>query len=198
MSSKPRQISSGKVVVLMGPSGSGKGTLLSFLRETYPDFLFAVSATTRAKRPGEQDGVNYHYLSLEQFKQAKQNGELLEWAQFAGNYYGTLRSEVTNALANNKVIVLEIEVQGVEQLQQQLPADMLRVIYVDAGDWDTLKERIQARAPISSDELIGRKERYEIESVGKDVAHYVVHNGNGEVEAAKTQLKSIIDTLMSK
>lgn len=197
MSAQPSQTSSGKVVVVMGPSGSGKGTLLSFLRDTYPDFLFAISATTRAMRPGEIDGVNYHYLSVAQFEEAVRKGDLLEWAQFAGNYYGTPRSEVTNALAHDKTIVLEIEIQGVEQLREQLPKEVLHVIYVDAGEWNILKQRIQARAPISSEELVARRNRFELESAGKSVAQYVVENRDGELEAAKEQLKSIIDTIMS-
>lgn len=197
MSSQPGHTSSGKVVVVMGPSGSGKGVLLAFLKNSYPDLRFAVSATTRAKRPGEVDGVNYHYMTVEQFEQAKEQGDLLEWAEFAGNYYGTLRSEVEQALANNKSIVLEIEVQGVEQLQKLYAADVLHTIYVEAGEWDTLKERIQSRAPITERELEQRKRRYDVESAGKGIAKYVVHNPDGGLDSAKEQLKAIVDKLIS-
>lgn len=187
----------GRVIVIFGPSGSGKGTLFSYVRQRHPEFVYPVSATTRAQRPQERDGVNYHFLSREAFQERVKNGAFLEWAEFAGNWYGTLKSEILEPLAKGKTVVLEIEVQGVEQLRELLPEEALTTIYIDAGSWEELKARITARAPVSDEELERRYERYQEEVRFREIADYTIHNKEGELEHTKRRLDEIITQAIS-
>jgi len=107
----------GRLFVLSGPSGVGKSTVLREIRRLVPELWYSVSATTRGMRPGEIDGVNYHFLTDEQFAELVASGELLEWAHFAGNHYGTPRVPVEQRLAAGDDVLLEIEVQGARQVR---------------------------------------------------------------------------------
>ena len=114
----------GLLVVVSGPAGSGKGTVNQKLLGA-GDFVFSVSATTRAPRPGEADGVNYHYIAREEFEARIARGELLEHTQYCGNYYGTLRSETEAVLASRRNLLLEIEVEGAMNIKRQYPEAVL-------------------------------------------------------------------------
>ena len=105
-------MSKGLLIVLSGPSGVGKGTVCTALRSCNPEIVYSVSATTRTPRDGEREGINYFYKSQEQFREMIDHDELLEWAEYVGNYYGTPRSFVNETIHNGKDIILEIEVQG--------------------------------------------------------------------------------------
>ena len=107
----------GRLFVLSGPSGVGKSTVLSRVRKLIPDLWYSVSATTRPRRPGEVDGVNYHFVSPERFAELIATGRLLEHARFAGNWYGTPRDPVEERLAAGQDVLLEIEVQGARQVR---------------------------------------------------------------------------------
>src|SRR6476659_199174 len=109
------------VFVITGPSGVGKGTLIRLLRERVPELALSVSATTRAPRPGEEDGVDYHFLSDEEFAAKVAAGEFVEWAQYSGRRYGTLRAELQRHLDAGHPVVLEIEVQGARQVRNAMP-----------------------------------------------------------------------------
>ena len=98
----------GKLIVLTGPSGVGKGTLMNEILQRYPELHYSVSATTRSPRPGEVNGKNYYFISRNQFEELVTQGEFLEWAEFAGNCYGTLREAVLNHVQSGKLVVLEI------------------------------------------------------------------------------------------
>jgi len=108
----------GRLFVLSGPSGVGKSTVLSRVRELIPDLWYSVSATTRPRRPGEVDGVNYHFVSPDRFAELIATGRLLEYARFAGNWYGTPRDPVEERLAAGQDVLLEIEVQGARQVRE--------------------------------------------------------------------------------
>lgn len=110
-------MSRGRLFVLSGPSGVGKSTVLAELRTLLPDLWYSVSATTRAMRPGEVDGVNYHFVTQERFRELIEDGRLLEHAHFAGNWYGTPRDAVEERLAAGADVLLEIEVQGARQVR---------------------------------------------------------------------------------
>ena len=110
-----------KVIVITGPSGVGKGTLIAELLERIPELELSVSATTREPRPGEVDGREYHFLSPEEFERRVEAGDFLEHATYSGNRYGTLRSEVESRLAAGRSVVLEIEVQGARQIRESMP-----------------------------------------------------------------------------
>src|ERR671928_629357 len=110
-----------RVFVITGPSGVGKGTLIRLLRERVPELALSVSATTRAPRPGETDGVDYHFLSDEEFQRRVDAGEFVEWAEYSGRRYGTLREELERHTSGGRPVVLEIEVQGARQVRSTLP-----------------------------------------------------------------------------
>ncbi len=181
----------GKLIIVVGPTGSGKGTLVQHALETFPNLVFPVSATTRAPRPTEVDGVNYHFLTETEFKRRIEAGELLEWAQYGGNYYGTLVSEVMPALEEGKSVMLEIEVQGARQVLDLFPEDAVG-IFIDAGSWEELEERVRARAPITDAELEKRRKRYDDELTFKEQASFVIKNPNGKLEEAKQAFAKVV------
>ena len=154
--------------MVTGPSGVGKGTLIRTLRERFPGLELSVSATTRAPRPGEEDGVDYHFLSADEFERRLEAGEFLEHAEYAGNRYGTLRSEIGRAsAAGARALVLEIEVQGARQVREALPGavqvfiappseEALRTRLVGRGA--DAPEQIERRLEVARDELRAREE----------------------------------------
>jgi guanylate kinase len=133
----------GRLIVLTGPSGVGKGTLLKHLCQRHPGLQVSVSLTTRAPRPGEIAGQSYIFVSREEFQAAIQAGELLEWAEYAGNYYGTPRQPVAQALQQGKWVILEIEVVGARQIRQNFP--QAHLIFICPPTWETLEQRLRQR-----------------------------------------------------
>lgn len=185
----------GIFVLVVGSSGSGKNTLITAARETNPRLAFAVSATTRPIRDGEVDGVNYHYLSDEEFTRRVESGDFVEWAEYGGNRYGTLRSELEPKLAAGKIILKDIEVQGVRQIREILPKQEYRIVFIDAGSWEELVERIQLRAPMTETELAARHARYDDERTFLTEADHVVSNKEGELDAAKADFIRFVSSL---
>src|ERR1700760_91730 len=110
-----------RVIVITGPSGVGKGTLIRALRDRVPGLVLAISATTRDPRPGEHDGVDYHFLTGDEFERRIRAGEFVEHADYSGRRYGTLRSELERGLRDGAAVVLEIEVQGARQVREAIP-----------------------------------------------------------------------------
>jgi len=188
----------GHLILLMAPTGSGKGSLEKHIFAKFPELVFSVSCTTRNPRPGEIDGVNYHFLTREEFQRKIEDGEFLEWAEFGGNLYGTLKSEITGRLSKGQVVLNEIELQGVEALQTLIPKEYLSVIYIEAGGWDVLRKRAQARAPISDKELDLRHQRFLVESKWKPYADYIIENQDGKMEEAKLQFEKIVRDILEK
>jgi guanylate kinase len=144
--------SAGKLIVITGPSGVGKGTLLAKLRQHHPELFFSISATTRAPRPGEVEGQSYYFVSHERFQEMIAAGELLEWAEFAGNCYGTPRQAVTAQIAKGKVVILEIELQGARQVKQTYPQALQ--VFILPPSFAELEQRLRKRAQ-DSDAAIG-------------------------------------------
>jgi guanylate kinase len=132
-----------RVFVITGPSGVGKGTLVDALRARVPELELAVSATTRAPRPGEEPGVAYHFLSNAEFQERVDAGEFVEHAEYAGRRYGTLRAELDRHLAAGHPVVLEIELQGARQIRETLP-EAVR-IFIAPPDPAALRERLEGR-----------------------------------------------------
>ena len=137
-----------KVFVITGPSGVGKGTLIRTLRERVPELALSVSATTRAPRPGEEDGVDYHFLSPEEFERRVRAGEFVEHARYSGRRYGTLRSELERRLAAGAPVVLEIELQGARQVRESLP-DAVQIFIAPPGA-EALRTRLIGRGTDSA------------------------------------------------
>lgn len=173
----------GKIFVITGPSGVGKGTLCQLLLERSPDLRLSVSATSRAMRPGETDGVNYHFKTREQFEAmiAHDRGEsvpekhqLLEWAEYNGNYYGTPREAVQQLLDEGKSVLLEIEVQGALIVKEKFPEACL--IFITPPDMEELERRLRGRGT-DADENI--RQRLEISRREMELRHrfdYVISN----------------------
>lgn len=189
---------SGHLILLMAPSGSGKGLLIEHLRAALPDVYFAVSCTTRDPRPHEKDGEVYHFLTREVFDQKIQAGEFLEWAEFSGNRYGTLKSEIIDPLVAGRVVVREVDLQGILAIQQLIPDTHRTVVYIDAGPWEVLKRRVLARAPMSEEHLELRHERYLEESKWKAFADVVIENNEGRLEDAKRELQAFVEKFLKK
>ncbi len=146
----------GRLIVLTGPSGVGKGTLMRSLLERHPDLYYSVSATTRSPRPGEIDGKNYYFISRSKFEQLVAEGEFLEWAEFAGNYYGTPREGVLNQIHSGRLVVLEIDLEGARQIRVSFPIALR--IFILPPSFDELEKRIRDRAQ-DSEEAIARRLR---------------------------------------
>lgn len=185
----------GKFVPVVGPTGSGKDTLIAYVKSVYADIVLSVSCTTRAPREGEIDGVDYYFLTHKEFEARIEAGGFLEWAEYGGNYYGTPKKEIEDAVSAGKLIMGDIEVQGVRQIRMAMPPEEFSTIYIDAGTWEVLSERARSRAPMTDEELAKRKERYEDEATFKDEATYVVQNPDGKLEEAKAAMLAVVTSI---
>lgn len=133
----------GLLVVVAGPSGVGKGTVHARVRAALPDALLSVSVTTRTPRPGERDGIDYRFVDDATFEEMAAGGELLEWATYAGNRYGTPRAPVLEAVAAGEVVVLDIEVQGATQVKARVPDALL--VFLRPPNLEELERRLRGR-----------------------------------------------------
>jgi len=175
------------VFVITGPSGVGKGTLIAALRERHPELALSVSATTRAPRPGEQDGVAYHFLTEAEFQRRLEHGEFIEHATFAGHRYGTLRAEVERRTRGGAAVVLEIELQGARQIREAMPEAVL--IFIAPPSLEQLRERLLERG---ADDAAGVERRLAIaqtELAARSEFPFVVVND--ELERAVSELQEI-------
>jgi len=177
-----------RVFVITGPSGVGKGTLIRLLRERVPELALSVSATTRAPRPGEEDGVDYHFLSDEEFARNVQEGAFVEWAEYSGRRYGTLRSELQRHLDEGRPVVLEIEVQGARQVREAMPEAVQ--IFIEPPGGDALKDRLVGRGTDEAEAIEQRLAvaREELAAAG-EFQHRVV---NDRLDEAVARLVEIV------
>jgi guanylate kinase len=157
---------SGGIFVVTGPSGVGKGTLIKNLLARVPELELSVSATTRRPRPGEEDGVDYHFLTPEEFDARVDAGDFVEHAEYAGRRYGTLRSELRRRVEAGVPVVLEIEVQGARQIREALP-DAVQVFIVPPSV-DALRARLTGRGTDDPDEVARRLQTAERELEAHD------------------------------
>jgi len=174
--------------VITGPSGVGKGTLIRGLLEREPGLQTSVSATTREPREGEVNGREYHFLSRADFDQRVANGEFIEHAEYAGNRYGTLRSELDRPA---EVIVLEIEIQGARQVRETLPGAVQ--VFIAPPSLDDLKQRLVGRASDSADQIARRMEVAPVEMAAQQEFSKVVVNE--DLDAALDELAAIAATM---
>ncbi|MFJ4842793.1 guanylate kinase [Streptomyces sp. NBC_01166] len=143
-----------RLTVLSGPSGVGKSTVVAHMRKVHPEVWLSVSATTRKPRPGERNGVHYFFVDDEEFDKLIANGELLEWAEFAGNRYGTPRRAVLDRLEAGEPVLLEIDLQGARLVRQSMPEAQL--VFLAPPGWDELVRRLTGRGT-ESQEVIERR-----------------------------------------
>lgn len=187
----------GLIFVISGPAGSGKGTVVAALREMMPDIGFSVSATTRAPRPGELDGVNYHYITRERFTEMLEGGEILEHTEYCGNFYGTPKSEAERVIGEGRDIILEIEVEGALQVKRLMPEDTVTVMLI-APDKAELERRLRGRGTETDEVIRTRLARAVTEVSLAEKYDYVVINETGKSEECAERLYSIIKAEHSK
>ncbi|WP_051223254.1 guanylate kinase [Conexibacter woesei] len=181
------------VFVITGPSGVGKGTLIRLLRERVPELAMSVSATTRRPRPGETQGVDYHFISDEEFARRVDAGEFVEWAEYSGRRYGTLREELDRHTSGGHPVVLEIEVQGARQVRETLPS--ATQIFIEPPDEATLRERLIGRGTDDPEQVERRLKVAEEElAAAGEFEHVVV---NDRLHDAAEQLESIVRGTMT-
>ena len=181
--------SKGELVVISAPSGTGKGTIINKLLEMRPEFLFSVSATTRKPRPGEADGVEYRFLTKEEFKMMIAKDEFLEYAEYVGEFYGTPLEPIKEAIESGKTIILDIEVQGAKQVMAKLPD--AKTVFLIPPDMKELESRLRGRGTDSEEKLAARLERACQElSERSHYDHIVV---NDSVFRAVNEITKIID-----
>ena len=176
------------VLVVTGPSGVGKGTLIRQLLERRPDYRLSVSATTRAPRPGEVDGRDYHFLTEQEFERRLAAGDFLEHALYAGNHYGTLKEEVERAGGN---LVLEIEVEGARQVRKALP-EATQVFIAPPSD-EALRERLTRRDTDSPEVIERRLARAKEELAARQEFKRVIVND--ELDRAVEELVTLAATI---
>ena len=181
----------GIVIVISGPSGSGKGTVVEQLRKIYPNAGVSVSATTRQKRTGEVDGVHYHYKSREEFEKLIESGEVLEHTTYNGNYYGTLRSEAEKIVNSGRDLILEIEVDGAGQIKKLLGDECTAVMLI-APDHKELERRLRGRGTDSEEAILNRLATARKEISLAPMYDYIVVNENGKVEECADNIVAII------
>jgi len=178
----------GHLFVISGPSGVGKGTLLSALLKNHPDIKLSISATTRKPRPGEIHGVNYFFTTVDDFKALIQKNELLEWAEFAGNFYGTYQKTVQESLDNGHDLALEIDVQGALQVKNKIKDAIL--IFILPPSMEELKARLEGRNTETQEAIAKRLSIVENELKHAELFNYKVINN--EFDTALKELENII------
>ena len=183
-------MSKGKLFVISGASGVGKSTVLTKVMASREDLRFSVSATTRAPRPGEQDGVNYHFLSREAFEKRIAAGALLDYTEYCGNYYGTPRKETEAVLASGKNLVLEIEVMGAANVKRHYPEAI--AIMLLPPSYAEQEKRLRGRGTETEEKILARLERTKEELGCLDDYDYIVYNRPGSVEACADDIRAIL------
>lgn len=181
-------MSKGSLIIYSGPSGVGKGTIIAPFIET-GRFALSVSATTRAPREGEQDGVNYHFMSKEAFERRIMQGELLEYAKYADNYYGTPKEFVERELEKGRDVLLEIEVVGAMKVKESFPEATL--IFVMPPSFEELHRRLVGRGTESEEEIAKR-----LAAAKKEIGmayHYDFIIVNDDLEAVRGQLIKAVE-----
>lgn len=179
------------MIIISGPSGAGKGTLIERILGRMPHVCVAVSATTRGMRPGEADGEDYHFLSREEFDRRVEAGEFLEHVTYAGNRYGTLRSEVDRQLAAGRSVVLEIELRGARAVRERLPEAVS--VFIEPPSLEELVRRLRSRNTEDDADIAARlaESRIELQAMA-EFDHRVL---NDDVDAASAELERIVDAV---
>jgi guanylate kinase len=181
------QLGEGKLIVVTGPSGVGKGTLLQKLLERYPDrILFSISATTRSPRAGEEHGREYFFWSRDEFEQKRDAGEFLEWAEYAGNLYGTPKPAIDQAIALGQIVLLEIELAGARQVAQSFPS--AKRIFIAPPSMEVLESRLRQRSTDSDEQVIKRIHHAKLEIAAANEFDIIIVND--DLEIAMQQLET--------
>lgn len=187
---QPTPQTMGQLIVFTGPSGVGKGTLLHRLLERHPDIQLSISATTRQPRAGEEHGKHYYFVTRSEFESMVQQDQLLEWAEFAGNYYGTPRQPLDAMISRGHVVILEIELEGARQVRHTVPT--AQQIFVLPPSLEELETRIRGRGQDSDTAIAKRLARAQIEIAAAD--EFDTQIINDDLERALSDLEKAIFT----
>jgi guanylate kinase len=167
-----------KIIIITAPSGAGKTSITKHLLKTFPQLVFSVSAATRSPRSYEKNGVDYYFISTDEFKEKIQNNEFVEWEMvYEGKYYGTLKSELERIWKNNRVPVLDIDVKGAIHVQQQFPSSCLSV-FIEPPSVEELKRRLMGRGTESAESLEARINKATYEISFKEHFHHIIVNSD--------------------
>ena len=180
----------GLLVVVSGFSGAGKGSIMKRILQKYDNYALSISATTRDPRPGEMDGQDYFYKTQKQFEKMIDKDELIEYASYQGNYYGTPKAYVEKQLNSGKDVILEIEVQGATKVKELLPDTVL--IFVTPPSAQELRDRLTKRATESADQIRGRLRRAVVEAEYMPTYDYILVND--DLEMCVRELHTLIQT----
>ncbi len=181
----------GLLVVVSGPAGSGKGTVNAHLINS-GEFVYSVSATTRAPHPGETDGVNYYYVSREEFLKRIDDGEMLEYTEYCGNFYGTPKKEALSVLEAGKNLILEIEVEGAMNVKRKFPDALL--IMLLPPSFAAQEQRLRGRGTETEDKICQRLARAREEVMLLPNYDYVVYNEDGRDKEAAAVIAGIVES----
>lgn len=181
--------SGGLLIAVSGPSGAGKGTICRKLVEKRDDVMISVSATTRAPRPGETEGVHYYFKTKEEFTRMIQNGDLVEWVEYCDNYYGTPKQPLLDGIKTGNVYILEIEMEGTLNVKKQFPESIL--IFVVPPEFADLRRRIESRNSEKECDIVKRLERAKKEiNIAHQYDYLVV---NDDLDKATDLVENIIE-----
>ena len=179
----------GLLLIISGPAGSGKGTVNAHLLKT-GDFVYSISATTRLPRPGEVDGVNYHFITREDFTSRIDSDDMLEYTEYCGNFYGTPKKEAEAVLDSGKNLILEIEVDGATQIKAKYPEAVL--IMLLPPSFKVQEQRLRGRGTETEEKICERLSRTKDELHFADRYDYVVYNFDGKDKEAAEKILSIV------
>ena len=180
----------GKLIVVSGPSGAGKGTVLRELMRKHDGFVYSISATTREPRDEDKEGVTYFFMSKDKFRELIENGGLLEYATYNDNYYGTPRRFVEEKISDGKNVILEIEVQGAMQIKKLFPEALL--VFITPESFEVLSERLHSRGTETEDVIENRLAIARKEAPTALEYDYIIVNRDGEVSSAADELYNCV------
>ncbi|MBS1753166.1 MAG: guanylate kinase [Ferruginibacter sp.] len=185
-----------KIIIITAPSGAGKTSITRHLMKVFPKLAFSVSAATRSPRGNEQNGVDYHFISTEEFQEKIRHNEFIEWEMvYEGKYYGTLKSEMEKIWSQGKIPVLDIDVKGAIHVQQQFPESSLS-IFIQAPSIDELQKRLQSRGTETAQSLAARVNKASYELSFKNHFNKIIIND--QLQRACTEAESIVAAFISR